>query len=124
MDRIVLTGMRLEGHLGVSEEERAFPQLVEVDVELETDLGQPASSDDLAEGVDYAPIVERTREVVETGEHRLIESLAGAVADAVVDASGRVTAVVVRVRKLAVPLDIDMDHAEVELRRETGAARG
>jgi hypothetical protein len=34
------------------------------------------------------------------------------------DADGRIGAATVRVRKLAVPLEVDMDHAEVELRRQ------
>ncbi len=120
MDRIVLKGMRLEGHLGVSEEERAFPQLVEVDVEIEADLGASAASDDLTDTIDYGPIVERTSRLVGSGEHRLMESLAGAIADAVISLAPHASAVSVRVRKLAVPMDIDMDHAEVELRRAAG----
>jgi dihydroneopterin aldolase len=118
MDRIVLTGMRFEGRLGVSEEEREFPQFLELDIEIEAPLDAPAASDDLGDAIDYAPLVERARTIVEGSSYRLLEALAGAVATDVLSAAPAAVAVTVRLRKLAVPLDVDMDHAAVELRRE------
>lgn len=118
MDRIMLRGMRFEGCLGVSDEERGLPQLVEVDVAVEADLAAASRSDALEDTIDYGPLVELVRGEVEERDHRLLEGLAGALAQAVLERSTRIGAVTVRVRKLAVPLDVDMDHAEVELRRE------
>jgi dihydroneopterin aldolase len=117
MDRISLIGIRCETQLGASEEERAMPQLVEVDVELEADLSAASASDDLGDTVDYGPIVDGVVRMVETGSHALIEALAGSVAREALATSPRIAAVVVRVRKLAVPMDVDMDHAQVEIRR-------
>lgn len=118
MDRITLTGMRCEGRLGATEEERAFPQLVEVDLEIEADLAGASDSDELADTVDYGPLVELTTRIVETGSFRLLEGLAGAIARSALEAAADIRAVTVRVRKLAVPLDVDMDHAQVQIRRE------
>jgi len=118
MDRIVLTGMRFESRLGVTDEERALPQLVEVDLELEAALDAAAASDAIADAVDYVPVVERTRDVVERGEYRLLEALAAAIADAALETGLGATAVTVRLWKLAVQMDVEMDHAMVELRRE------
>jgi dihydroneopterin aldolase len=118
MDRITLTAMRLEGRLGVSEDERALPQLVEVDLEVEADLGPASESDALADTVDYGPLVESVTRTVETGSHRLLEGLAGAIVRDALAASDLILAVTVRVRKLAVPMDVDMDHAQVQIRRE------
>lgn len=118
MDRITLSAMRLEGRLGVSEEERELPQLVEVDVEVETDLAAAGASDALADTVDYGPLVEAVIRTVEEGSFRLLEGLAGSIARVVLGASTRIAAVTVRVRKLAVPMDVDMDHAQVQIRRE------
>jgi dihydroneopterin aldolase len=118
MDRITLTAMRLEGRLGVSEDERALPQLVEVDLEVEADLGPASESDALADTVDYGPLVESVTRTVEAGSHRLLEGLAGAIVRDALAASDRILAVTVRVRKLAVPMDVDMDHAQVQIRRE------
>jgi dihydroneopterin aldolase len=124
MDRITLHGMRFEGRLGVSDEERGLPQLVEVDLVVEADLDAAIRSDALQDTIDYGPLVELVRGEVEERDHRLLEGLAGALAQAVLQGSSRIGAVTIRVRKLAVPLDVDMDHAEVELRRErpSGAA--
>jgi dihydroneopterin aldolase len=118
MDRITLTAIRCEGRLGVSEEEREFPQLVEVDLEIEADLSAAAESDALADTVDYAPLIETVSRSVEGGGFRLLEGLAGSIAREALQSSGRIAAVTVRVRKLAVPLDADLDHAQVEIRRE------
>ena len=120
MDRITLSSMRYEGLLGASEEERAFPQLIEVDLVIEADLSAAAASDALADTVDYAPLVELTERTVEGGTFRLLEGLAGTLARDALALSPAIAAVTVRVRKLAVPLDVSMDHAEVEIRRERG----
>src|SRR5688500_11680406 len=103
MDRITLQGIRCEGRLGVSEDERSAPQLVEVDIVVEADLALASSSDDLADTVDYGPLVAIATRTVEQGSYALLEGLAGAIAQGVSVTSPRIAAVTVRVRKLAVP---------------------
>ncbi len=115
-DTILLAGMRFEGIHGVSDEERMLPQLLEVDLEVALDLSRAAASDELADTLDYGELVEVCRRVVEEGTQRLLEAVAGAIADEVTSRPG-VTGVTVRVRKPAVPIDVEMDHAQVELRR-------
>jgi dihydroneopterin aldolase len=117
MDRIRLMGMRFAGHLGVSADERAEPQALEVDLEVEADLSRAGRSDDLADTVDYGPLVALVRARVEERSYRLLEALAQDIASGALDAAPASSAVTVRVRKLAVPLDADIDHAEVEIRR-------
>jgi dihydroneopterin aldolase len=117
MDRITLSGMRLESRLGATEDERSDPQVVEVDLEVETDLSVASESDALADTIDYGPLVEAVIRTAEDGSHVLLEGLAGAIARAVFETSPRLGEITVRVRKLAVPLDVDMDHAQVEIRR-------
>jgi dihydroneopterin aldolase len=117
MDRITLQGMQFAGVHGVGDEERSFPQVIEVDLEVETDLAAAAASDDVADTIDYGPLVAICREVVEGGDHRLLEAIAGAIVTRVLAASPA-SAVTVRVRKLAVPIDVEMESAQVELRRE------
>jgi dihydroneopterin aldolase len=115
-DTILLQGMRFEGVHGVSDEERALPQPLEVDLEVGLDLSAAAASDDLGDTLDYGELVEVCRQAVETGTQRLLEAVAGAIAEDVTRRPG-VRSVTVRVRKLAVPIDADLDHAQVELRR-------
>lgn len=122
MDRITLASMRFEGRLGASAEERAEPQVIEVDLVIETDLSAAGTSDALADTIDYGPLVETARRTVEDGEFHLLEGLAGALVARALDASPDIEAVTVRVRKLAVPIDAWMEHAEVEVRRRRGPA--
>ena len=118
MDRIKLSSMRYEGTMGATAEERLFPQILEVDLEIETDLSAASASDSLDDTVDYGPLVQLTERTVESGTFTLLEGLAGALASAVLEAAPAIAAVTVRVRKLAVPMDVSMDHAQVQIRRE------
>ena len=115
-DRIVLSGMRFEGRHGATAEEREWPQLIELDVELWLDLSLAGRSDELAATVDYGPVIELCRDIVERRSFRLLEAIAEAAAAAILGATAA-EAVVVRVRKPAVPIDADLEFAGVEIRR-------
>ena len=115
-DTILLQGIRLEGQHGASDEERSMPQEFEVDLVVEADLAAAADSDTLTDTVDYGPLVEICRSTVETASYRLLERIAGTIAERVLATPG-VLACTVRVRKLAVPIDADLDFAQVEIRR-------
>jgi dihydroneopterin aldolase len=118
MDRITLSAMRFEGTIGVSEDERELPQMLEIDMVVEADLAVASESDSLTDSVDYGQLVTLTERIVEGSRFTLLEGLAGALTAAALGASPAIAAVTVRVRKLAVPMDVSMDFAEVELRRE------
>jgi dihydroneopterin aldolase len=115
-DRIVLSGMRFEGRHGVGQDERALPQEIEVDVEIELDLAAAGRADDLERTVDYGRVIAACRRVVEERSFRLLEGIAEAIATDVLS-DPAADAVVVRVRKPGVPVDADLDHAGVEIRR-------
>jgi dihydroneopterin aldolase len=115
-DRITLRGLRFLGRHGVELEERLEPQPFEVDVILRGDLSAAAASDDLADTVDYAAVFTLVGEVVEGRSYRLLEALAGAIADALL-AAHPIEDVEVRVRKPKAPLPGAFDAVEVRLRR-------
>ena len=115
-DRIALRGMRFLGRHGVRLEERLEPQPFEVDLLLELDLSGPAASDELADTVDYSAAFETVRGIVEGESFRLVEALAGAIAEAVL-AGFPVNGVEVRVRKPKAPLPGPFDTVEVQLTR-------
>lgn len=122
-DRLSLLGMRFTGRHGVLPEEKVEPQPFEVDVVLHADLADAAATDDLAATVDYGPLFDLVRAIVE-GErsYDLIEALAGAIADATLAATdaARVEAVEVRVRKPKAPLNGAFESVEVALLRQRG----
>jgi len=99
-DRILLEAMRFQGHHGVTAEERAEAQPIEVDVELALDL-QPAGIDDeLEQTADYGRAYEICREVVESASFRLLEAIAEGIAHELLAAYPQVREVTVRVRKM------------------------
>jgi FolB domain-containing protein len=118
-DLIELRGLRMVCALGVPDAERARPQPVELDLDLVVDTAAAAGGDDLAATADYAAVLDAVAEVVTGSAYRLLESLAEAVAAAVL-ADGRVDEVVVGLRKLQPPVPYDLASAGVRITRRRG----
>lgn len=123
-DRIEVRGLRVEAVHGVLEHERAAPQPFEIDLDLYLDVAPAVASDDLTRTADYAAATDAVVAVMGGTPHRLLESLAGAIADAVL-ADARVESVSVTVRKLRPPLSHTVTSTGVRIhRRAGGAGRG
>jgi 7,8-dihydroneopterin aldolase/epimerase/oxygenase len=122
-DRITLSAMRFEGRHGVSEEERLLPQPFEVDLEVDADLSRAGRTDEVADTIDYGPLVFLCQGVVERNSFRLLETIAATIADRVLDTTSA-HSVTVRVRKLAVPVEAELDWAQVQIRRDRSAPAG
>jgi dihydroneopterin aldolase len=115
-DLIQLRGLRAVGICGVLPEERERPQPFEVDLDIEIDLAPAGASDALDDTLDYGALSEMVVMVVEGSRCRLLERLAGLIAQSAL-ADARVSAVTVSVRKLRPPVPVDLDTAGVTLRR-------
>ena len=102
-DRIEVRGLRVDGVHGVLEEEQRRPQPFEVDLDLYLDTAPAASDDDLAATADYGAAVDAAVAVITGPPRALLESLAGAIAERVLE-DQRIDAVTVVVRKLSPPL--------------------
>jgi dihydroneopterin aldolase len=103
MDRIEVRGLHVDAVHGVLDEERAGPQPFEVDLDLYLDTTPAAASDDLSATADYSAVLDGVVAVLGGPPHRLLESLAAAVADRVLE-DGRVEGVTVAIRKLRPPV--------------------
>ncbi|CAN5209086.1 dihydroneopterin aldolase [soil metagenome] len=116
---IELLGLAVFGHHGYLEEERRLGQrfLVDLWVELDEDA---TSSDRIDETVDYRRLADVVRDVFTGPSKLLLEGLAGAVADEVMERFDPVRHVRVRVRKPDVVLDPPVEHAAVIVVRERG----
>jgi dihydroneopterin aldolase len=110
---VEVTGFELPGRHGVEDWERETEQLFVYDVELE--LPEP-SKDEIESTVDYREIVTLVSEISERRRFQLLESLAAAVADALVERfpAERVR---VRVRKPQVRLGAPVEHAAATVER-------
>jgi len=112
---VELYGLEVPGAHGVEEVEREAPQRFLYDVRLE--LPEP-TSDSVEETVDYRDVVRCVREVSDTRGFQLLESMAAAVADTLLERF-RVEAARVRVRKPDVRLEapVEWTAATVERRQ-------
>ena len=75
-DKIVIERLEFQGRCGITAEERRHAQPMAVDLELDCETRSAGGSDDLADTVDYAAVVERIVIVGEQEICALLESLA------------------------------------------------
>ena len=116
-DRIIVAGMVFYGYHGVRPAERLTGQRFMVDLQVTRDLGAAGRSDDLGDTVSYSEIFRLVKDIVEGPPHNLIESLADAIASAVLDAHD-VDTVTVAVKKPEPPIaGAVLDYAGVEITR-------
>jgi dihydroneopterin aldolase len=113
---VEIYGLELEGAHGVEEAERRRPQPFLFDLWLE--VPDAAAADRLEDTVDYREVVRCVREISDRRQFSLLEAMAAAVAEALVERF-EVEAVRVRVRKPTVQLEapVEWTAAIVERRR-------
>lgn len=115
-DRIEIRALRLMGVHGLLPEERQRPQPFELDLDLEVDMAAAGTSDAISDTADYAAAIDRAAAVVAGPPHDLLESLAAAVAGAVLG-DDHVRSVTVVVRKLRPPVAHPVASTGVRLTR-------
>ena len=86
------------------EHEAKVGQRFILDLRLTLDLADATRSDKLADTVSYSTIVETASRAFTGTSHKLVETAAGAVADAILTSFARVTAVRVTVHKPHAPI--------------------
>jgi dihydroneopterin aldolase len=93
-----LEGLSVFGHHGARPYEREAGQRLEVDLELEPIDNRAEGSDRLSDAVDYDELYRTVREVVESRSFHLLEALAAATAECILERF-RVRRVRVRIAK-------------------------
>ncbi|WP_066376841.1 dihydroneopterin aldolase [Anabaena sp. CA = ATCC 33047] len=120
MDCIHLTGIRCYGYTGYLPEEQVLGQWFEVDVKLWLDLTQAAKTDAIADTLDYRSVISLIKDLVKTSKFALIERLAGAIADSIIQECDQITQVQVIVTKPAAPIPDFGGKISIELTRNKG----
>ena len=115
-DTISISGLRVLTKVGVTQEERSTAQVVVLDLVMEVDLAAAGKSDDIDETVDYGHVTEVVGELVRSSETKLLESLAGAVAERVC-AFSRVERVSVAITKESPPVAEEVGPITVRITR-------
>ena len=80
MDTVYIRELEIETIIGIYDWERTQKQVVSMDLEMATDIRAAASSDNIAEALDYKAVAKRLIEFVEESEFQLIETLAESIA--------------------------------------------
>lgn len=122
-DRIELRGLTVRGRHGVFEHERVEGQEFVVDIIVWLDLSRAAASDELSDTYDYGVLAARAAEIVGGPARNLIESVAGEIAEDVMNDS-RVEAVEVTVHKPHAPIPQVFADVAVVARRSRRVGRG
>jgi len=116
--RLVLSGVRLVGHHGQDEAEQRRGNRFRIDLWVEGKVGRSLQSDLLSDTVDYGGLVRVLRDVNRRRHHRLVESLAQEMAQALFGAFPAIDRLSIRVEKLAPPGLGRVRSAAVELIEE------
>ena len=81
VDTIIIEEIELFCIVGVNQWEQETPQRILVDLLLETDLSSSIKTDNIANTVNYRDIVKKVSRLVKNSNYKLIESLAGKLAN-------------------------------------------
>lgn len=117
VDTIELRGLRVMAYCGILPEEVDRRQPFAIDVDVDLDLTEAASSDDLRATIDYGALVRSIDELAEGHRYGLLERFASDIATVVLE-DERAFATRVTVRKLRPPVPQDMESSGVTIRRE------
>ena len=121
-DRIFIEGIKFHGFHGLTRMERQVGVRLAVDVSLELDLYAAGRSDNVRQALDYRKVHERVVAIGRGSSHKLLESYAVALMDALFE-DFKVDAIRVRVRKETPVLDGIVDSVGVEMSRRRDEGR-
>lgn len=96
--KIYLKGVKAYGYIGYLPEENVLGQWFEVDATLWVDFGKSSYSDQIEDTVNYISCIRKIENLIQTNKFKLIERLAGAIADGILE-DDMVTQVEVKVIK-------------------------
>ena len=81
MDTITIRDLALRAIIGIYPEERKEKQDIVLKISMEVDLSRAGDTDDINDTVDYKTMKKRIMALVDTSAYKLIETLAGKIAD-------------------------------------------
>ncbi|MHA7831606.1 MAG: dihydroneopterin aldolase [Flagellimonas sp.] len=114
MGKIRLKNIRIHSNHGCLKEEMLIGSDYRVDLEITTDLSQPAASDQLSETVDYVHLNNIIKEEM-TVRSNLLEHVAKRIIDRIFEEIIEVTQVEVEVSKINPPIGGDVESVSVKL---------
>ncbi len=96
--KIYLKGVKAYGYVGYLPEENVLGQWFEVDATLWVDFEKSTYSDEIEDTVNYISCIRKIENLIQTQKFKLIERLAGAIADSLLE-DAQITEVEVKIIK-------------------------
>jgi len=118
-DRIFIRDLKVEAKVGLTDEERAEPQALTINISITADLSAAGASDDIDRTVDYGKVAVEAAELVRATEVRLLETLAEKIASQITASEG-VEMVSVEIAKDAPPIPERLRDVGVRIERTRG----
>ena len=116
MNQLFLRDVRLEAKVGIYKRERGTTQPIALDLEIALPTDRVFASGKVADTIDYAVLVGRIREELDTRRFGLVEELAAFVADLVLEEFGA-PRVRISVAKLGILKDVGRVGVTIERSR-------
>jgi 7,8-dihydroneopterin aldolase/epimerase/oxygenase len=117
MGVIKVSGIKLYAHHGCMPEEELIGGWYEVDVEAETDVSAAVKSDKLSDTVDYSLINDIVRREMNI-RSKLVEHLAGRIANSLLKEIPRIKDVKVKVSKLNPPVSGEVERFSITVKEK------
>ncbi|MCI5066533.1 dihydroneopterin aldolase [bacterium] len=102
--QLTLHDLQIPVRLGCTQEERAYPQIVVFNIELELSSSDSLTSDKLKDTVDYMSVIEVTKKVSRSKEFALLEHLVHEVGCTVLNESENLSKVSISAKKHISPV--------------------
>ena len=83
MDTVFIRDLSMDAVIGVFGWERQVRQRISIDLEMGTDIAAAAKTDALEDTLDYKAISQRIRELVESNQPQLVETLIEMIAETI-----------------------------------------
>ncbi|MBK5284472.1 MAG: dihydroneopterin aldolase [Bacteroidia bacterium] len=117
MAEIKISSIRLYAYHGCMPEEKLIGGWYEVDVEIEADINAAIESDNLSDTVDYSGVNEIVRKEMSV-RCKLVEHVAGRIANALIIEMPRIKEVKVKVSKMNPPVSGEVERFSVEVKQK------
>lgn len=114
-DKLLISDLKVQAHIGCSPEERQNPQQLSVSLYIKTDLSKAARTKELTDTINYLTLSEQVAALAESKDWTLIEEFAAHVIDDVLAKHPRAEKVAALVKKFVIK---DAAWVGVELKRE------
>ncbi|MCI9576324.1 MAG: dihydroneopterin aldolase [Clostridiales bacterium] len=117
MDQIILKGLRVHTHHGITSQEKSMGQELEIDVTLDCDLSKPCVNDNPEDTISRKDLVKLVSDCLSEGSDNLMEYVAQETANAILRRYPQVVKVEIELKQAQAPIYADYDYLSVHIIR-------